>query len=619
MVVGEVLPAADYYVVPYKTDPPIQVDGRLDDWANVPNPLVLSRKEQVTYSPEGWTGPDDLSGVVRLAWREGGLYVAAEVTDSVVNQPYRAGDIWKGDHLNLWVDLIPGQEAERTMFGRGQFHVVVSPGNLGGVSGTEKVTAPEIHVYRPEGLPKEGGEVAARRTDKGYVLEAFIPWTRLGATPVKMSQDANFEVAFSDADGSPARQEKLMTSDTRPWHYSRLRVLPCVFGDGNGRGAAPVRAVPIAAALDVPAQDAKTATFTAPTVPADKVPYLYFKARLQAPGVAGVKDRALAVELNGQRLPGERVSNRNPVSRLSMGPLQTFVWPDGALGVYCTADFALPQRSNDYMLLDYGPGCEYEFSLDGLLEPGENAVRFVSLAADTPEQKAAVSIGEVALRVKARVPPRPAPTAAPTGELPVAMPQLEFPPTWAELKSDGTTLAFTVSGERVEVQSRFSAPDGMWHTGSSPVYEHSRRVVEHPEYLEDVEQEQPALHQKALTTDPAFAQAPDAARRFICWLQQGLSDGTLRVNQADALVHFVDEGMLLVSPRIFREFAKNFGEVGAALGASEDAAKMRVNRALEKLRKMFSKRGVTLTAEAIAGAVSAYSVQAAGELRFQLL
>ncbi len=32
---------------------------------------------------------------------------------------------------------------------------------------------------------------------------------------------------------------------------------------------------------------------------------------------------------------------------------------------------------------------------------------------------------------------------------------------------------------------------------------------------------------------------------------------------------------------------KNLDEVGAALGASEDAAKMRVNRALEKLRKIF--------------------------------
>ena len=56
---------------------------------------------------------------------------------------------------------------------------------------------------------------------------------------------------------------------------------------------------------------------------------------------------------------------------------------------------------------------------------------------------------------------------------------------------------------------------------------------------------------------------------------------------------------------------KTLSEVGAALGASEDAAKMRVNRALEKLRKFFSKRGVALPAAIIAAAVSANSVQAA--------
>jgi len=56
---------------------------------------------------------------------------------------------------------------------------------------------------------------------------------------------------------------------------------------------------------------------------------------------------------------------------------------------------------------------------------------------------------------------------------------------------------------------------------------------------------------------------------------------------------------------------KNMGEVGRALGASEDAAKMRVSRALEKLRKFFTQRGVALSAAAIAGAVSANSVQAA--------
>jgi len=56
---------------------------------------------------------------------------------------------------------------------------------------------------------------------------------------------------------------------------------------------------------------------------------------------------------------------------------------------------------------------------------------------------------------------------------------------------------------------------------------------------------------------------------------------------------------------------KNLREVGAALGASENSARVRINRALEKLRKFFTKRGVMLSATVIATAVSANSVQAA--------
>ena len=56
---------------------------------------------------------------------------------------------------------------------------------------------------------------------------------------------------------------------------------------------------------------------------------------------------------------------------------------------------------------------------------------------------------------------------------------------------------------------------------------------------------------------------------------------------------------------------KELKQVGAAMGTTEDGARMRVNRGLEKLREFFTKRGVTLSTAAIAGAVSANSVQAA--------
>ena len=56
---------------------------------------------------------------------------------------------------------------------------------------------------------------------------------------------------------------------------------------------------------------------------------------------------------------------------------------------------------------------------------------------------------------------------------------------------------------------------------------------------------------------------------------------------------------------------RSFRDLGAALATSEAGAKMRVNRALEKLRKIFGKRGLTFSAAMIAGAISTNSIQAA--------
>ena len=57
-------------------------------------------------------------------------------------------------------------------------------------------------------------------------------------------------------------------------------------------------------------------------------------------------------------------------------------------------------------------------------------------------------------------------------------------------------------------------------------------------------------------------ETPLAAQRFIAWVQRGLADGSIVYNETGAMVHFVEAGMLLVSPRIFREFAALHGESG---------------------------------------------------------
>jgi hypothetical protein len=66
-----------------------------------------------------------------------------------------------------------------------------------------------------------------------------------------------------------------------------------------------------------------------------------------------------------------------------------------------------------------------------------------------------------------------------------------------------------------------------------------------------------------LAKPKAAPQGPsDAALRFMGWLQQGLANGGIAHNETGAMVHFATEGMLLISPRIFRHFAERFGEKG---------------------------------------------------------
>ena len=70
-----------------------------------------------------------------------------------------------------------------------------------------------------------------------------------------------------------------------------------------------------------------------------------------------------------------------------------------------------------------------------------------------------------------------------------------------------------------------------------------------------------------------------------------------------------DRDRTLLTLRFYEH--KSAPEAAALLGIRAAAAQKRTVRALEKLRRFFSKRGVTLTATLIAGAVSANSVSAA--------
>ena len=96
--------------------------------------------------------------------------------------------------------------------------------------------------------------------------------------------------------------------------------------------------------------------------------------------------------------------------------------------------------------------------------------------------------------------------------------------------------------------------------------------------------------------EPTSETAPDAD-----WekLRPTLDDAMHELKETDR------EAVLL---RYFEN--RQFAEVGAKLGLNENAARMRVERALEKMRDIFTKRGIT-TATALASVISANAVQIA--------
>jgi RNA polymerase sigma factor (sigma-70 family) len=83
----------------------------------------------------------------------------------------------------------------------------------------------------------------------------------------------------------------------------------------------------------------------------------------------------------------------------------------------------------------------------------------------------------------------------------------------------------------------------------------------------------------------------------------------LRLLLDDAMGQLTDADRDAVLLRFFE--GKELRAVGAVLGWGEDAARKRVSRALDKLRKLLARRGIKTTTAALSVALAAHAVQAA--------
>ncbi|APA88980.1 TraI domain-containing protein [Paraburkholderia sprentiae WSM5005] len=84
------------------------------------------------------------------------------------------------------------------------------------------------------------------------------------------------------------------------------------------------------------------------------------------------------------------------------------------------------------------------------------------------------------------------------------------------------------------------------------------------------------------------------AERFMAWVQEGVATGGLPYNESMARVHFVPEGMLLVTPAIFRDFAQAHPDA-IEQTPTEDG---RTPEPWKQVQRDFQKSGYPVTADA---------------------
>jgi len=111
------------------------------------------------------------------------------------------------------------------------------------------------------------------------------------------------------------------------------------------------------------------------------------------------------------------------------------------------------------------------------------------------------------------------------------------------------------------------------------------------------EQRRHAREQAASTMQNLFPPEPHADWEKLRPVLDGVMDELPDADRTAVLLRFFEQ--------------RSFAEIGAALNLSEDAARMRVDRALEKLHQLLSRRGVTSTAGALAAVLANQAVATA--------
>lgn len=183
----------------------VTINGNLSEWSSVSS-IQINSKEQVQEGLSTWKGPSDCSGDIKVMWDDNNMYIAARIVDNVpFNVFTKNADIWNADCLELVFSANQEADSERTYFEFNDLQLGISPGNGKNIN-------PSVWIWSRNKLA-EGAKVVSKRFDKGYILEASIPWKTLRNFAPASGVLTGFDAAIDDSDGKTRKTQMVWNGD----------------------------------------------------------------------------------------------------------------------------------------------------------------------------------------------------------------------------------------------------------------------------------------------------------------------------------------------------------------------------------------------------------------------
>ena len=200
----------------------LTLDGVWDEWDTDGFPA-----KYVVFGKDEWDGEEDLEGSYRVAWDANYLYIAAKVIDNRYVQNATGIDIFKGDSIELLLDVDLMGDLSSKQLTSDDYQVVVSPGK-GKIDGPK-----EAYLYYPANVagPRTQVKIASQGVPGIYRVEIAFPWSLFGITP-KAGQKFGFAFSVSDNDNVNLNLQQTMVSSvyaralTDPTTWAVLTLLP---------------------------------------------------------------------------------------------------------------------------------------------------------------------------------------------------------------------------------------------------------------------------------------------------------------------------------------------------------------------------------------------------------